>query len=63
MKKLFKCPICDSRFGQNAQLERHVSNVHEGKKQFMCLICQSNFSEKGSLKKHTRKFHTDPDQL
>ena len=48
-KKQFKCDICNASFGENGNLNRHVSTIHEGKKQFKCDICSVNFGEKRTL--------------
>lgn len=55
-EKHFKCPICNKRFSQKANLERHEM-VHTGVKPHKCNICDLKFSQSNNLKRHMQTQH------
>ena len=40
-----------------ADLNRHVTSVHEGKKPFQCNACDASFAQNSDLKKNKASVH------
>ena len=56
--RLFKCVLdCQMVFDNQNNLDRHISNVHEGNKPFKCSICNKKFGRKDVLKDHISAVH------
>ena len=49
--KKFHCELCDHTFSLKANLNKHISSVHEGQRPFKCKLCDKYFSANGSLKR------------
>ncbi|UYV74738.1 hypothetical protein LAZ67_12000754 [Cordylochernes scorpioides] len=50
--KMFQCPLCDRRFTQKANLQKHQAT--HNKKKVRCPKCHKNLSSMEYLKKHLR---------
>ena len=55
-KPVFHCDQCDKQFSYRGHLNRHISNVHDGKRS-ECNQCNKQFSSKSSLKTHIETVH------
>ena len=53
---VFPCSFCDSRFGSNGNLTRHIEACH-GSKIWKCDVCKDVFNAEAYLKKHKRIKH------
>ena len=56
-KLKFKCDICETTFGQNSSLNRHVRIVHDNLKKFKCQQCSKSFGRSDCLKTHIAAIH------
>jgi ribosomal protein L37AE/L43A len=54
---VFNCNVCDSRFGSNGNLNRHIEACHESKI-WKCDVCQDVFNAKSFLDKHKKIKHS-----
>ena len=52
------CSFCGKMFS-NANLKRHVYEVHEDHKNYGCNSCETSFTRTDALKKHIRKVHKE----
>ena len=50
--KAFARQICDKKFSEKSNLNRHVYTVHEKKESFVCQLCDKIFTRKDNLKQH-----------
>ena len=57
-----KCHQCAKTFEQEAQLTRHVQQVHQDEKPPVCWICNKLFRTTADLEDHER-FHSNPKDL
>ena len=57
----YNCDMCSSTFPRLWNLERHISQGHEGTKDFECDYkgCKSVYKQKSSLQEHKRVVHED----
>ena len=53
MDRKFKCNECNKLFSQNANLQRHISNIHNHDKKFQCEFCDFKCHQKLNLNKHS----------
>ena len=53
----FYCSICDSRFGSNGNLTRHIEACHESKI-WKCDVYEDVFNAKAYLHKHKKMKHS-----
>ena len=56
--KKYNCPHCGLESITNANIRKHIKEVHERKKYFTCGNCEKSFSRKFNLKKHQEHVHT-----
>lgn len=58
-KDLPCCEICGNYFRQASDLNKHISNVHEGVEEpkLQCEHCGKDFSSRSGLKKHVETIH------
>ena len=40
-EKPIECKLCDKKFAQNSDINKHVASVHQGNKPFECNHCES----------------------
>eukprot|EP01083_Nonionella_stella_P311678 1112088_1 len=53
----FDCEICDTSFGEKANLQCHAKTIHEKNRTFSCDLCSKTFGEKSGLQKHIGNVH------
>ena len=61
-----ECEVCGRFFGQQRELEKHMSGQHPNgamKKQFACNFCAKSFTRENNLNLHVRKAHFTNDKL
>merc|ERR1712062_253756 len=59
-KIAMKCTHCDYTCINPANMNNHVSTIHEGIRPFNCELCDFSCAGKGSLKKHMATVHEPP---
>lgn len=52
----FKCPYCDRRYTQNADLNKHL-RTHVGENTYKCNICDKSFRLLGELRRHSSEHY------
>ena len=57
LRRRRKCEVCEHRFSQKGDMNRHVAFIHGGKKSFKCDFCEYASSEKSNLKRHIANKH------
>ena len=60
LESKFKCSECGKNFQCNANLRRHISNIHE-KVKYPCNFCEKVYSDRQRQRAHIKKTHTDQD--
>ena len=58
-KKPFCCDICNRKFTDSQDLNRHISLLHEGKGPYSCDICEHKFSTSTCLNIHITRVHDE----
>ena len=51
-EKPFKCEVCDMRFSQKGNLDKHTQMIHVGQTKYNCAHCSKPFSKKYNLWVH-----------
>ena len=51
--------MCGKAFSMKVNMERHISQVHEGKKDHTCEYCGLAFATKAQVQSHRRNVHED----
>jgi hypothetical protein len=51
----FRCEVCEDRFNTKANLERHITERHQGP--YVCHLCGQLMWQKGSVRKHYTADH------
>lgn len=59
----FACSICNKQFSKQANVNRHVSDVHEVSKGFPCTKCPTYFARKEKLERHMSEVHKETKEL
>ena len=68
-EKPFECELCEKRFNQLGNLQRHKTKIHSwekpndmknhtGEKPYECELCEKRFNQLGNLQTHKRRNHT-----
>jgi hypothetical protein len=55
--KRFKCHICDYKCSTDANLKKHIKQVHDKIKDVVCLQCDYKTSTNNNLQKHIKQVH------
>lgn len=57
--KRFECKICNKKFKDQSNKNRHMRNIHKSKKRFECHICPTpvSFSRSDNLTLHLKRIH------
>ena len=53
----YKCDECDSKFGTNSNLQKHILTVHRKEQNYSCSECEYKTGQNGSLQKHIKTVH------
>ncbi|XP_013185412.1 zinc finger protein 79-like [Amyelois transitella] len=59
----FLCEICNTAFGTNSSLKRHVKVSHSSSKPHECSTCHRCFISAVILQRHERRAHGDPEEF
>ncbi|XP_050678259.1 zinc finger protein 510-like [Leptidea sinapis] len=59
----FECEICNTRFGTNSSLKRHLKVSHNTSKPFECSVCHRCFISEAIRDRHEERAHSSPDDF
>uniref|UniRef100_A0A2A4J5J9 C2H2-type domain-containing protein n=1 Tax=Heliothis virescens TaxID=7102 RepID=A0A2A4J5J9_HELVI len=59
----FVCDICNTAFGTNSSLKRHLKVSHSTSKPHQCSICHRNFSTESIRDRHESRLHGKPEDF
>ncbi|CAG9577059.1 unnamed protein product [Danaus chrysippus] len=59
----FVCEICNTSFGTNSSLKRHLKVSHSTSKPFECKTCHRSFVSENIRDRHFIRFHGDPEEF
>ncbi|CAH2056083.1 unnamed protein product, partial [Iphiclides podalirius] len=59
----FLCEICNTSFGTNSSLKRHLKVSHSTSKPFECPTCHRSFVSEVIRERHEQRVHGDPDSF
>ncbi|CAG4948672.1 unnamed protein product [Parnassius apollo] len=59
----FLCEICNTRYGTNSSLKRHLKVSHSTSKPFECPTCHRSFISEVIRERHEQRVHGDPDSF
>ncbi|XP_059046816.1 zinc finger protein 358-like [Achroia grisella] len=59
----FHCEICNTSFGTNSSLKRHIKVSHSSSKPHECPTCHRSFVSALILERHERRAHGDPEDF
>ncbi|XP_026749649.2 zinc finger protein 583-like [Galleria mellonella] len=59
----FHCDICNTSFGTNSSLKRHIKVSHSTSKPHACPTCHRSFVSALILERHERRAHGDPEDF
>ncbi|XP_045538535.1 zinc finger protein 184 [Papilio machaon] len=59
----FLCEICNTSFGTNSSLKRHLKVSHNSAKPFECPTCHRSFVSAEIRERHEQRVHGDPDSF
>ncbi|KAM3955415.1 uncharacterized protein ACR2FA_010686 [Aphomia sociella] len=59
----FQCDICNTSFGTNSSLKRHIKVSHSTSKPHVCSTCHRSFVSELILERHERRAHGDPEDF
>ncbi|KAJ2943265.1 hypothetical protein O0L34_g12070 [Tuta absoluta] len=57
-EKPYTCTICNTSYGTNSSLKRHLKVSHNSSKPYECSICGRCFSSERALNAHTVRLHS-----
>ncbi|XP_022824249.1 zinc finger protein 286A-like [Spodoptera litura] len=59
----FTCDICNTSFGTNSSLKRHVKVSHNTSKPYQCSVCHRNFITESIRDRHEQRLHGNPEDF
>ncbi|XP_032525637.2 zinc finger protein 16-like [Danaus plexippus] len=59
----FVCEICNTSFGTNSSLKRHLKVSHSTSKPFECTTCHRSFVSENIRDRHFIRYHGDPEEF
>ncbi|KAG6454667.1 zinc finger protein 582 [Manduca sexta] len=59
----FSCEICNSTFGCNSSLRRHMRVSHSTSKPHECAVCHRNFATESIRDRHQLRAHSNPEDF
>ncbi|GBP30955.1 Zinc finger protein 37 homolog [Eumeta japonica] len=59
----FACTICNSTYGTNSGLQRHLKVSHNTNKPWECNVCHRSFSTESIRDRHEIRIHGNPEDL
>ncbi|CAB3257398.1 unnamed protein product [Arctia plantaginis] len=59
----FLCEICNTSYGTNSSLKRHLKVSHSTSKPFECSICHRSFSTEPIRDRHEERVHSKPEDF
>ncbi|XP_068622161.1 zinc finger protein ZFP2-like [Battus philenor] len=59
----FLCEICNTSFGTNSSLKRHLKVSHSTSKPYECPVCHRSFVSEVIRDRHEQRIHGDPDSF
>ncbi|CAH0601940.1 unnamed protein product [Chrysodeixis includens] len=59
----YQCDICNTSFGTNSSLKRHIKVSHNTAKPHQCSICRRNFSTESIRDRHELRVHGNPEDF
>ncbi|XP_072948434.1 uncharacterized protein [Epargyreus clarus] len=59
----FLCDICNTSFGTNSSLQRHLRVSHNSSKPYQCSTCHRNFISEKIRERHVMRHHGDAEQF
>ncbi|KAJ8706384.1 hypothetical protein PYW08_011010 [Mythimna loreyi] len=59
----YTCDICNTSFGTNSSLKRHVKVSHNTAKPYQCSVCRRNFSTESIRDRHELRLHGNPEDF
>ncbi|CAK1546523.1 unnamed protein product [Leptosia nina] len=62
-EKPFTCDICNSSFGTNSSLKRHLKVSHNATKPYECRTCHRCFMQESIRDRHELRLHSDPEDF
>ncbi|XP_022122423.2 zinc finger protein Xfin isoform X2 [Pieris rapae] len=62
-EKPFTCDICNSSFGTNSSLKRHLKVSHNTTKPYECQTCHRCFMQESIRDRHELRLHSNPEDF
>ncbi|XP_047513741.1 zinc finger protein 26-like isoform X2 [Pieris napi] len=62
-EKPFTCDICNSSFGTNSSLKRHLKVSHNTTKPYECRTCHRCFMQESIRDRHELRLHSNPEDF
>ncbi|PZC71726.1 hypothetical protein B5X24_HaOG212581 [Helicoverpa armigera] len=59
----YSCDICNTAFGTNSSLKRHLKVSHSTSKPHQCTVCRRNFSTESIRDRHESRVHGKPEDF
>ncbi|XP_026322655.1 zinc finger protein 782-like [Hyposmocoma kahamanoa] len=59
----YNCDICNTSYGTNSSLKRHLKVSHSTSKPFQCSVCHRNFISERIRDRHAARNHAHPDDF
>nr|XP_049707252.1 zinc finger and SCAN domain-containing protein 2 isoform X1 [Helicoverpa armigera] len=59
----YSCDICNTAFGTNSSLKRHLKVSHSTSKPHQCTVCHRNFSTESIRDRHESRVHGKPEDF
>lgn len=59
----FLCEICNTSYGTNSSLKRHLKVSHSTSKPFVCSVCHRSFTTEPIRDRHEQRLHGKPEDF